>query len=77
MSALKTYLGDGVYLDYDGYSVILTTENGISVQNTIVLDPEVVEALINKLKALHSSFSTMFEGDPEVKELPKPPEQDE
>lgn len=39
------YLGDGVYADYDGYSVFLTTENGIQVLNTIVLEPEIMAAL--------------------------------
>lgn len=42
----KAYLGDGVYADFDGYAVVLTTENGISVTNTIVLEPEVYEALV-------------------------------
>lgn len=41
----KCYLGDGVYIAHDGYSLILTTENGISITNTIVLEPEVVAAL--------------------------------
>lgn len=41
----KVYLGDGVYAYYDGYGVILTTENGIAVTNTIYLEPEVLKAL--------------------------------
>lgn len=40
----KEYLGDGAYVDYDGFSVILTTEDGISVQNRVVMEPNVVEA---------------------------------
>ena len=43
---MKTYLGDSVYADFDGYSIVLTTENGIRVTNTIVLEPEVFEALV-------------------------------
>lgn len=36
----KRYLGDGVYADYDGYGVIvLTTEDGVQVQNRIYLEP--------------------------------------
>jgi hypothetical protein len=41
----KAYLGDGVYAEDDGFALILTTENGISVQNTITLEPQVIEAL--------------------------------
>jgi len=41
----KDYLGDGVYADVDGDSIVLTTENGISVNNRIYLDPDVVAAL--------------------------------
>lgn len=41
----KNYLGDAVYADFDGWRVILTTENGISTSNTIVLEPEVFDAL--------------------------------
>lgn len=39
--AMKIYIGDGAYAEFDGYSIILTTENGISIQNRIVLEPEV------------------------------------
>lgn len=42
---LKAYLGDGVYVDWDGYGLVLTTENGIAVTNTIVLEPDVYTAL--------------------------------
>lgn len=46
MSDAKTYLGDGVYADVDGYGgVVLTTENGVAATNTIVLEPAVVLAL--------------------------------
>ncbi len=41
LSKEKRYLGDGVYMVYDGYSLHLTTEDGISATNTIVLEPEV------------------------------------
>jgi len=43
----KTYLGDSVYAQYDGYHVVLTTENGggMGPSNTICLDPEVLHAL--------------------------------
>ncbi len=37
---MKTYLGDGVYADFDGFMVKLTTEN-----DTIFLEPQVWDAL--------------------------------
>ena len=46
MTPLKQYLGDGVYADFDGFALVLTTEDGISAQNEIVLEPSVVEALL-------------------------------
>lgn len=43
----KTYLGDSVYADFDGFQITLTTENDISgPSNTIVLEPEVYVALV-------------------------------
>jgi hypothetical protein len=50
-----TYLGDGVYAEFDeyDYDIVLTTNEGYGPTNTIVLEPEVVEALIfyvNRIK---------------------------
>lgn len=42
----KEYLGDGVYVEPDCGGLRLTTENGINVTNTIVLEPEVYAALL-------------------------------
>lgn len=36
----KVYLGDGAYAAHDGDYVVLTTENGYCVTNTIYLEPE-------------------------------------
>ena len=43
----KAYLGDSVYAAHDGYSLILTTENGYpdDPRNRIVLEPDVYRAL--------------------------------
>lgn len=41
----KQYLGDSVYVEYDGYGVWLTTENGFGPTNKIYLEPGSVEAL--------------------------------
>lgn len=41
----KEYIGDGVYIECDHYgSVILSTSDGISTTNYIVLEPEVLDA---------------------------------
>lgn len=53
---MKTYIGDGCYVDFDGYSLILTTENGVSVQNIIVLEPEVYRALVAYVDRLRSGI---------------------
>lgn len=46
----KQYLGDAVYVTYDGYNTVLTTENGIRILNEIYLDPYVVEKLLRYLQ---------------------------
>lgn len=47
MSAHKRYIGDGVYADVNDIGdLVLTTENGIEVTNTIVVEPEVLAALL-------------------------------
>lgn len=51
----KEYLGDAVYVEFDGFQLVLTTENGIRATNRIVLEPEVYAALVQfveRLKAL-------------------------
>ncbi|UCG53606.1 MAG: hypothetical protein JSW58_08615 [Candidatus Latescibacterota bacterium] len=53
----KRYLGDGVYADYDGYHIVLTTENGITTTNTIALEPPVMEALKRYEKRLSEIVS--------------------
>jgi hypothetical protein len=44
-SKTKVYLGDGAYVDFDGFGLVLTTEDGIRVTNRIVLEPNVYETL--------------------------------
>jgi hypothetical protein len=39
------YLGDGVYVSYDGYQVKLFTHNGKAVTNAIFLDHLVADSL--------------------------------
>ena len=42
----KDCLGDGVYIEMDNFGFVLTTENGISVTNRIVLDDPTLNALL-------------------------------
>lgn len=42
---MKRYLGDGVYVDYERGGLVLTTEDGLRVTNTIFLEAEVLENL--------------------------------
>lgn len=42
----KVYLGDGCYAEHSHGVIVLTTENGIRTTNRIVLEPEVLRALV-------------------------------
>lgn len=46
MTIKKDYMGDGVYANFDGFGIILTTENGAYATNTIYLEPQVMKALL-------------------------------
>lgn len=45
----KMYIGDSVYAEHDGFSLILTTENGIPTDpsNKIELEPSVYQNLLD------------------------------
>lgn len=45
----KRYIGDSVYVSFDGHKLTLTTENGLSTDpsNEIILESEVYSALVN------------------------------
>jgi len=38
----QEYLGDGAYVEYDGFQVRLYTSNGIEVTNEVYLEPAVL-----------------------------------
>lgn len=48
----KQYIGDGVYAEFDGWALVLTTENGIETTNRIVLEDSVYAALVAYVEAL-------------------------
>ena len=48
----RAYLGDGVYIEHTAQGIVLTTENGISVTNRIVLEPEVAIAMVGWIERM-------------------------
>ena len=53
----KEYLGDGVYIEVDNFGdIVLTTENGISTINRIILEPTVLEAFENYIRRLRKEL---------------------
>lgn len=47
IQTMKTYIGDSVYVEIDSYEeVVLTTENGITISNRIVLEKRVWQDLV-------------------------------
>jgi hypothetical protein len=56
----KAYLGDSVYVDRnERFQLVLTTENGIGITNTIYLEPEVYQALVNYVESPRKPKSSM------------------
>lgn len=50
MMVEKRYLGDGVYVEWNDSFYVLTTENGLYIENRILLEHEVVNALLEYVK---------------------------
>lgn len=51
----KIYLGDSVYAEFDGFGILLTTQNGkpTDPSNSIYLEPSIIEnlnAFVNAIK---------------------------
>jgi len=61
MTSRKFYLGDGAYVDHDGYALVLTTEDGVRVTNRIVLEPEVYGALVAYVERLKEAARVIAE----------------
>lgn len=43
---MRDYIGDGVYVEYDGYAIWLKANDIDKPTDTICLEPEVIDALI-------------------------------
>ncbi len=52
---MKQYIGDAVYVDWDGFMLVLTTENGIEVTNMIYLEPSVWAQLLAYVQRLEAA----------------------
>jgi hypothetical protein len=52
----KEYLGDGAYVRHDGYSFVLTTEDGIQATNTIYLEPEHIDMLVDYVQRVYNQM---------------------
>ncbi len=51
MDENKIYIGDSVYAEVvDGFNLILSTQEGVIVSNKIVLEPRVLQALLDYIK---------------------------
>ena len=59
MSTNKKYLGDGVYVECDGYGFWLTTENGVITTNRVYLEPPVYEALVDYVTRLNAQAEAL------------------
>jgi hypothetical protein len=56
---MKQYLGDSVYVDWDGQMLCLTTWNGYpdDPRNKIYLEPEVYESLLRYVERLKENVN--------------------
>jgi hypothetical protein len=54
MKPTKIYLSDGVFVDWDGNNLVLTTEDGIRTTNRIVLERDTYTALVQYVEHLNT-----------------------
>lgn len=57
----KTYLGDAVYVEDEGYHVILTVEYGQGPEHTIYLEPKVLTAFFLWESSRRERHKRLFE----------------
>ena len=49
---MRDYLGDGLYVGFDGYQVILYTDRGNEGVHWVALEPEVLKSFNNYINRL-------------------------
>jgi hypothetical protein len=52
MSGKKAYIGDGAFVEFDGFAVVLSTEDGEQTTNRIVLEPDTLNSLLEWLQTM-------------------------
>lgn len=53
MPLAKEYLGDSVYIQIDSVGrIVLTTEDGLSISNTIYIDQTIMRGILDYLEKL-------------------------
>lgn len=50
----KTYIGDGVYVEFDRGTYILTTSDGVNIIDTIYLDRELIDNLVRFVECMET-----------------------
>jgi len=61
---MKRYLGDSVYAEFDGYAIVLTTDNGEGASNTIVLEPNTYESLARYVEQMNETLKADIRFNP-------------
>jgi hypothetical protein len=61
----QEYIGDGVYVSFDGYHIWLTTSRGYEyvMEHKIALEPQVIRALGNYLTKLNQRIRSFIEAN--------------
>jgi len=61
MSSNKTYLGDGLYADFDSWQIVLTAEDGDRVTNKVFMEPEVATSFLRFIEKVWKKKITIVE----------------
>lgn len=72
MIARKVYIGDAVYAEILDGRLVLTTENGLTLTNRIVLDEDVWQLLVEYVELAYGRRPP--EAEEEEEEVPEPEE---
>ena len=52
---IKEYLGDSVYVEYDGYEIALYLDNGYGPHDIMILEPQVLKSLENFIQKVKNT----------------------